>query len=231
MAARTIRSTNVSPMEPKSSRIQVKRLPERGHYDREVIDAIVDEALICHVGIVAAEGNPVVIPTIHARSGDILYLHGSAASRLLRSMKADAEICVTVTLLDGLVVARSAFHNSMNYRSVVVIGTPRIVEDLEEKLSALEAVTNHVIADRWDASRPVTDKEIKATLVVALPLDESSAKIRTGGPVDDEADYDEPIWAGVVPLQVVSGEPVADERLREGIATPFNIAQYSRPGW
>lgn len=209
----------------------MRRLAERGSYDRDEIYAILDEALICHVGIVAEGGYPVVIPTIHARSGDILYIHGSPASRLLRSMKAGDEVCVAVTLVDGIVVARSAFHNSMNYRSVVIIGEPRVVESSAEKLAALESVTDHVVSGRWAASRTITDKELKGTLVVALELNEASAKLRTGGPVDDEADYAEPIWAGVVPLSIAVGDPIADERLLDGIDVPGNIAEYTRPGW
>lgn len=218
-------------MAAPSDRTKVRRLAERGEYDRGAIDAILDEALICHVGIVAPEGYPVVIPTIHARRGDLLYIHGSPASRLLRSMKSGAEICVTVTLLDGLVVARSAFHNSMNYRSVVVLGEPRIVDSPAEKLAALEAVTDHVVAGRWEQSRLVTEKELKGTLVVAIELNEASAKVRTGGPVDDDADYAEPIWAGVVPLTIVPGVPIPDDRLRHDVAAPANITAYTRPGW
>ena len=215
-------------MESPSERVQIKRLAERGSYDRAVIDLILDEAIICHVGIVSEEGHPVVIPTIHARRGDTLYLHGSAASRLLRSMRSGAEICVTVTLLDGLVVARSAFHNSMNYRSVVVMGQPRIVESPAEKLAALEIVTDHVIPGRWAQSRAVTDNEIKGTLVVALPIDEASAKIRVGPPGDDEADYALPIWAGVVPLSMVAGAPIPDERNLGGVETPASVVGYKR---
>lgn len=218
-------------MDSPSNRTQVKRLPERGKYDPDLIHAILDEALICHVGIVTPDGYPVVIPTIHARNGDTLYIHGSPASRLLRSMRSGDEICVTVTLLDGLVVARSAFHNSMNYRSVVVIGTPRIVESPAEKLAALERVTEHIICGRWEDSRLVSEKEIKGTMVVALDLTEASAKVRTGGPVDDDADYVEPLWAGVIPLSIAAGAPVADERLLDGVATPSNITDYTRPGW
>jgi len=209
----------------------VQRLPERAEYGRDTINSILDEALICHVGITSPDGYPVVIPTIHARSGDTLYLHGSPASRLLRSMKTGDEICVTVTLLDGLVVARSAFHNSMNYRSVVVIGVPRVVDSPAEKLAALETVTDHVIPGRWAQSRLVTDKEIKGTLVIALELNEASAKVRGHGAVDDEADYDEPIWSGVIPIATVSGAPVSDDRLLPGVETPENIATYTRPGW
>ena len=215
-------------MEAPSSRVQVKRAAERGHYDRPTIDAILNEALICHVGIVTDEGHPVVIPTIHARDGDTLYIHGSAASRLLRAMKPGAEICLTATLLDGLVVARSAFHHSMNYRSVVVIGTPRLVDDPAEKRAALELVTDHVVPGRWADCRPVTEKEIKGTLVAALSLDEASAKIRTGGPIDDEEDYELPIWAGVIPLELTPGAPIADDRLLEGVELPHNVAGYGR---
>lgn len=218
----------VPPMEPPSSRVKVKRLPERGDYDRDVIDRILDEALTCHVGIITEDGYPVVIPTIHARSGDTLYIHGSAASRLLRSMRSGDDVCVTVTLLDGLVVARSAFHNSMNYRSVVIIGKPRIVVSPAEKLAALEIVTDHVIPGRWAASRPVTETEIKATLVVALALDEASAKIRSGGPIDDEADYVLPIWAGAVPITQVAGVPIPDERNLPGVKAPESVTDYRR---
>ena len=216
-------------MEPVSDRTRVRRLPERGKYDRATINAIIDEALICHVGIVSVDGSPVVIPTIHARAGDTLYFHGSPASRLLRSMRAEDEICVTVTLLDGLVVARSAFHNSMNYRSVVVMGRPRIVDDRGEKLAALELVTNHVLAGRWQQSREVTEKEIKGTLVAAIDLGEASAKIREGGPVDNEADYAEPIWAGVIPLSLAPGDPIPDDRLMPGVAPPASVVAYERP--
>lgn len=215
-------------MEPPSERTRVRRAAERAEYDPGRINAILDEALICHVGIVSAEGYPVVIPTIHARHEDTLYLHGSPASRLLRSMKSGADICVTVTLIDGLVVARSAFHNSMNYRSVVVFGTPRIVEERAEKLAALELLTDQLIEGRWAESRPVLEKEIKGTLVVALPLGEASAKVRTGGPIDEEDDYNFPIWAGVVPLQLAAGDPIDDWRLLEGIEPPASVVEYSR---
>lgn len=215
-------------MEAPSQRVQVKRLPERGNYDRAAVNAILDEALICHVGIVTEEGYPVVIPTIHARAGDTVYIHGSAASRLLRSMRAGDEICLTVTLLDGLVVARSAFHNSMNYRSVVIMGAPRIVDSPAEKLAALEIVTNHIIPDRWADSRQVLEKEIKGTLVAALDLGEASAKIRTGPPVDDEEDYELPIWAGVIPISIVAGPPIPDDRNLAGVEPPESVANYRR---
>jgi nitroimidazol reductase NimA-like FMN-containing flavoprotein (pyridoxamine 5'-phosphate oxidase superfamily) len=191
-----------------TERTRVRRLPKRGQYDAATIHAILDEALICHVGFVV-DGAPVVIPTIHWRDGDTLYFHGSAASRMLRSLKNGVEACVTVTLLDGLVLARSAFHHSMNYRSVVVFGTAReVVED--EKVRALDALVEHVIRGRSKEIRQPNDKELRQTLVLAMPLEEASAKIRTGGPVDDDEDYALPMWAGVLPLTLTPGEPIAD---------------------
>lgn len=210
-----------------SKRTEVRRLPERGSYDSDLICSILDEALICHVGFVSG-GTPVVIPTVHARIGDVLYLHGSPASRMLRAMRSGQSISVNVTLVDGVVVARAAFHNSMNYRSVVIFGEPRIVDDPDEKRDALEAITNHVIAGRWADSRPMTSKEQKATLVAAVPITEASAKVRSGGPRDDPADYDLPIWAGVVPLATVPGEPIADPQLRTDVAVPEYVEGYSR---
>lgn len=195
---------------PITDRTKVRRLAKRGHYDRATIHAIVDEALICHVGFIV-DGAPVVIPTIHWREGDELYFHGSAASRMLRSLKEGVEACVTVTLLDGLVLARSAFHHSMNYRSVVAFGTARVVEG-DEKLRALDGLMKHITPDRAAAVRAPNDVELKQTLVLALPLEEASAKIRTGGPVDDEEDYALPVWAGVVPLTLTRGEPIPDNR-------------------
>ncbi len=174
------------------------------------------------------EGSPAVVPTIHARVGDTLYLHGSPASRMLRAMKKGAEVCVTTSLLDGLVMARTPFHNSMNYRSVVVYGPPRFVEDLDEKMLAFRAITDHVLPGRWDDSRPPNDKEIKGTLIVALPLDEASAKVREGGPKDDEEDYDLPYWAGVVPTEVSFGPPIDDDDPRMGAPVPGYLAGYSR---
>jgi nitroimidazol reductase NimA-like FMN-containing flavoprotein (pyridoxamine 5'-phosphate oxidase superfamily) len=191
-----------------TDRTKVRRLGDRGRYDRETIHAILDEALVCHVGFVV-NGAPVVIPTIHWREGDWLYFHGSAASRMLRSLRDGVEACVTVTLIDGLVLARSAFHHSMNYRSVVAFGKARVVEG-EEKLRALDALVDHVVRGRSKEMRPHKEIELKQTLVLALPLEEASAKIRTGGPVDDEEDYALPIWAGVVPLKLTPDEPIAD---------------------
>ena len=211
-----------------TARTEVRRLRERGSYDRALIEAILDEALVCHVGFVH-ENAPVVIPTIHARVGETLYLHGSPASRMLRSMRGNGEICVTVTLVDGLVVARAAFHNSLNYRSVVVFGRPRIVDDLGEKRDALEAITEHVVPGRWVDSRPMTDKELKATLVAALSIDEVSAKTRAGGPVDDDEDYSLPIWAGVVPLASVASGPIDDPRLEGDVSAPPYLVDHRRP--
>lgn len=196
---------------PVTERTKVRRLPKRGHYDRETIHAILDEALICHVGFVV-DGSPVVIPTIHWREDDTLYVHGSSASRMLRSLKEGIDACVTVTLLDGLVLARSAFHHSMNYRSVVVFGKAREV-DGDEKLRALDSLVEHVMRGRSRDVRPPNEIEMRATTVLALPLDEASAKIRTGPPVDDDEDYALPVWAGVVPMKLTRGEPIADDRV------------------
>jgi nitroimidazol reductase NimA-like FMN-containing flavoprotein (pyridoxamine 5'-phosphate oxidase superfamily) len=213
----------------KTDRTAVRRLPERGRYDRAQADAILDEALTCHLGFVA-DGQPFVIPTIHARVGGTLYVHGSAASRMLRAAKGGPPICVTVTLVDGLVMARSAFHHSMNYRSVVVLGTAREVTDPAEKVAALRAVVEHVAAGRWDEVRWPTELELKGTTVLALPIDEASAKVRTGGPKDDEEDYALDCWAGVIPLRLVAGEPVPDDRLKEGVGPSPAIAGWRRPG-
>ena len=193
---------------PVTDRTKVRRLANRGNYDYETIHAILDEALVCHVGFVV-DGAPVVIPTIHWREDDTLYVHGSAASRMLRSLKDGVDACVTVTLVDGLVLARSAFHHSMNYRSVVVFGRARAV-DGDEKLRALDSLVEHVVRGRSQEIRPPNERELRQTLVLALPLDEASAKIRTGGPVDDEEDYALSVWAGVVPLKLTAGEAIAD---------------------
>jgi nitroimidazol reductase NimA-like FMN-containing flavoprotein (pyridoxamine 5'-phosphate oxidase superfamily) len=216
-------------MEPPSKRTEVRRLAERGTYDRALIEAVLDEALICHVGFVH-DGSPVVIPTIHARVGDTVYLHGSPAGRFLRTLATtEAEVCLTVTLIDGLVVAKAAVHNSMNYRSVVLFAAPRRVDDRTEKLLALEALTEHVLPGRWADSRPVTDKEIKGTLVVALPIDEASAKFRADGPKDDVEDTVLPIWAGVLPVTLELGSPVPDGTAPEGTPIPDYLETYRRP--
>jgi uncharacterized protein len=199
-----------------SPRTRVRRMPARADYECEAIDAILDEALVAHLGF-AVEGEPYVIPTLHARVGDSVYFHGSSASRTVRALAAGAPVCLTVTLLDGLVLARSAVHHSVNYRSVVVLGQAAAIEDQAEKMAAIEAFTERLIPGRWDEVRPPTAKELKAIQVLALPLNEASAKVRSGGPVDDEEDYALDTWAGVVPLETVAGEPIPDARLAEGI--------------
>jgi uncharacterized protein len=210
-----------------TARTQVKRLPKRGAYDRETVFKILDEAFVCHVGFVV-DGQPYVIPTNYGRAGETLYLHGSAASRMLRTLSEGIPVCVTATLIDGLVLARSAFHHSVNYRSVVVLGTARLVEDPAEKMEALRLFTEHIMKGRWDEIRRPTEQELKATTVLAVPIEEVSAKVRTGGPVDDEGDFELPMWAGVLPLPVLPGAPIADSRLKAGIAVPDNVAKYSR---
>jgi len=211
----------------QTERTKLKRLPKRGHFDRETVYGILDEGFICHVGF-APEGKPVVIPTGYARVDDKLYIHGSQASRMLRTLSGGVDACVTVTLIDGLVLARSAFHHSMNYRSVVVFGRATLVEDPEEKSAALLAFSEHIVRGRWADVRQPTEQELKLTTVLRLPLEEASAKIRTGPPLDDEEDYALPIWAGVVPLKLVAGEPVADPRLSEGVEVPPYARNYQR---
>jgi uncharacterized protein len=211
----------------QTSRTQIKRLPQRGEYDRQTIYGILDEGLICQVGFIV-DGQPFVIPTAYGRVDDRLYIHGSPASRMLRTLKDGIEVCVTVTLLDGLVLARSAFHHSMNYRSVVVFGQATVVDNAEEKLEALKAFTEHVMRDRWAEVRPPNRQELAGTLVLELPLTEASAKMRSGAPVDDEADYELPIWAGELPLRLTPLEPVADPRLALDIALPDSVQKYCR---
>jgi nitroimidazol reductase NimA-like FMN-containing flavoprotein (pyridoxamine 5'-phosphate oxidase superfamily) len=213
---------------PPSERTRVKRHPERGAYDRATIDGILDEALFCHVGYVA-DGHPRVIPTIHARVGDTLYVHGSNASRTLRTIKGGDEVCIVTTLLDGLVLARSAFMHSMNYRSVVVYGRTREVSDREEKWMAQKALVDHVCAGRSDQVRMPTDDELRQTTILAVPLEEVSAKLRTGPPKDDEADYDLPLWAGVLPMSTLPQTPLDDPRLGHGLDPPPNVTGYRRP--
>ena len=216
----------MAPMSP-TERTTLKRLPERGSHERDTIAAILDEALVCHLGVVDPEGRPFVIPTIHARVGDVLYLHGSPANRALRTSRdGGIDVCVTATLVDGLVLARSAFHHSVNYRSVVAYGRATVVDDLDEKAAALHALVEHVLVGRAGGSRPPDQKELRATLVLQLPLDETSAKLRAGGPKDDAEDMDLPVWAGHVPLQVVAGEPVPDP----GITAAWPEYALVRPG-
>jgi len=211
----------------QSPRTTVKRLANRGDYDRDTINAIIDEALICHVGFVI-DGSPVVIPTIHTRIGETLYFHGSMASRMLRSLREGVDACVTVTILDGLVMARSAFHHSMNYRSVVVMGKGREVVDREEKLQVLDALVEHVCTGRSRDARPPNESELRKTLVIAMPLAEASAKIRRGPAGDDEEDYALPIWAGVIPLALKPSAPIDDDRLVAGVTPPEYATRYER---
>jgi nitroimidazol reductase NimA-like FMN-containing flavoprotein (pyridoxamine 5'-phosphate oxidase superfamily) len=210
-----------------TKKTRVKRIPKRGAYDREKLNSILDEAIICHVGFVA-DGQPYVIPTGFARVGEKLYIHGSAASRMLRDLAEGVEACVTVTILDGLVLARSAFHHSMNYRSVVILGKAELVTDAQEKYAALEAFAEHVIPGRWPEVRPPTPKELKATSVLRLPITEASAKIRSGPPVDDEEDYAMDVWAGVIPMHLSPGKPVADPRSSPSTKLPNHVLKYRR---
>jgi len=210
-----------------TERTQVRRLPKRAVYDREAIYRILDEGLVCHVGFVV-DGQPVLIPTGYGRDGDTLYVHGSAASRMLRDLAKGVEVSIAVTLLDGLVLARSAFHHSMNYRSVVIFGTAAVVEDQTTKREALRAFTEHITPGRWREVRPPTESELKATTVLAIPLKEMSAKVRTGPPLDDEEDYSLPVWAGVLPLELRSEQPMADSRLSASIQVPDYVRHYDR---
>ncbi len=211
----------------QTERTTVRRLPNRGRYDRKTINAILDEALICHVGFLA-DGHPLVVPTIHARIDEMLYVHGSAASRMLRSLREGIEICVTVMLLDGLVLARSLFHSSMNYRSVMIFGTAREVADDQEKVSVLMALSEHVCRGRSADARGPNSSELKQTMVLAIPIDEASAKIRIGPPVDDEEDYALPIWAGVLPLVLTPQLAIPDPRLPQGTPVPRYLQPYRR---
>ena len=209
-----------------TERTQVRRLPKRGNYDRETVHRILDEAMICHVGFVV-DGQPYVIPTGFGRAGDTLYIHGSAASRMLGNAAQGIPVCITVTLLDGLVLARSAFHHSMNYRSVVILGKARRVESEEEKIAALRTFTEHMVPGRWNDVRKPTDQEMKATSVLAVPLEEASAKIRTGPPIDDDEDYALPIWAGVLPLKMTAGPPEPDPRLTAEVPIPDHAQRFA----
>jgi uncharacterized protein len=201
------------------ARLRVKREPQRAHYDRETVEAILDEALICHLGF-AVDGRPYVIPTLHARVGDRLYVHGSAASRMLRHVATGAEVCVTVTLFDGLVLARSVFNHSVDYRSAMVFGRATLVEG-DEKVAALRALTEQLAPGRWDEARQPTAKELKATWILSLPLDEASAKVRTGPPEDEPEDLDLPVWAGVVPVHLAAGPSEYDwRRVHDGRVGP-----------
>ena len=212
---------------PQTERTTLKRLPQRGAFDRESINQILDEGFICHVGFVV-DGQPFVIPTGYARAGDRLYIHGSQASRMLRTVGQGIEVCVTVTLIDGLVLARSAFHHSMNYRSAVVFGKAAVVDDPDEKLAALLALSEHMIPGRWSDVRGPNARELQLTTVLSLPLTEASAKVRTGPPLDDEEDYNLPVWAGVIPLKLTEDAPIGDARLKDDAEPPGYARKYER---
>jgi uncharacterized protein len=211
-----------------TARTRVVREPERGVYDRETIYGLLDEAFICHVGF-CVDGQPFVIPTSYGRKDANLYIHGSAASRMLRKMSGGVAVCVTVTLLDGLVLARSVFNHSMNYRSVVILGKATLVDDPEEKLTALRLLSEHILPGRWDDARQPNERELKATSVLRVPIEEFSAKIRTGPPIDDAEDYTFPTWAGVLPLEMKRGEPISDPTLDSSREVPPYVRDYSRP--
>ena len=212
---------------PQTERTTLKRLPKRGVYDRQLVYGILDEGFICHVGFTVEE-QPFVIPTGYARVDEQLFIHGSQVSRMLRTLSSGIDVCVAVTLVDGLVLARSAFHHSINYRSVVMFGRATIVDDREAKLAALFAFSEQVIPGRWNDVREPTEQELRATTVLALPLLEVSAKVRTGPPIDDEEDYALNVWAGVLPLHIAAGAPVSDPRLSETIEPPSYTLKYSR---
>jgi nitroimidazol reductase NimA-like FMN-containing flavoprotein (pyridoxamine 5'-phosphate oxidase superfamily) len=210
-----------------TTRTKIKRLPKRGNFERETIYKILDEGFVCHVGFTVDE-QPFVIPTAYARAGDYLLIHGSAASRMMRAMAWEIDVCVTVTLVDGLVLARSAFHHSINYRSVVVFGKAQTVRGDSEKLNALKAFTEHIIPNRWSEIRQPSEKELRATTILALSLKEASAKMRTGDPTDDTEDYALDVWAGVIPLEISAKKPVADAKLRSNIKVPSYVSNYKR---
>jgi nitroimidazol reductase NimA-like FMN-containing flavoprotein (pyridoxamine 5'-phosphate oxidase superfamily) len=212
---------------PQTQRTTLKRLPKRGVYNRELVYRILDEGFICHVSF-AVDDQPFVIPTGYARIADQLYIHGSQVSRMLRTLAQGIDVCIAVTLVDGLVLARSAFHHSVNYRSVVVFGRASMIEEKEAKLAALFAFSEHVIPGRWNDVRKPTEQELKATTVLCLPLLEVSAKVRTGPPIDDEADYALNVWAGVLPLRMTAGEPINDPRLPESLEPPAYTLKYRR---
>jgi uncharacterized protein len=216
--------------DPASERTTLHRYAHRAAYDRETVNAILDEGLVCHVGLQTDRGYPVVIPLAYGRDGDIVYLHGSAASRLFRGARGpDIDICMTVTFVDGLVVARSTYNTDINYRSVVIIGRALEVKDLEEKRRGLDLMVDHIIPGRSRDARPPTEKELRSTMLLKLPLGESSAKVRTGMPLDEEEDYDLDIWAGVIPFSTVTEPPQVDPALRVEIPTPDYVGRYRRP--
>jgi hypothetical protein len=214
--------------ELRSPRTTLKRKPDRGSHDFDTIAAILDEAIYCHVGFAGDDGQPYVVPTAFGRDGRTLYIHGSAASRMLRTLSGGVPLCFTATIIDGLVIARSSFHNSINYRSVMVLGTASEVAAGDEKLHALRTITEHVIPGRWAEARPPTEQEMKASTVLRLPIEEASAKARTGGPLDESEDMDLPVWVGVLPLSIVAGTPVADPASCSD-TVPRSAREYARP--
>jgi uncharacterized protein len=218
-------STETTSSFTPTERSRVKRVHERGAYDRESVYGVLDAGLLCHVGYVI-DGQPYVTPTCYWRDGDRLYWHGSSASRMLRTLETGVPVCLTVSMLDGLVLARSGFHSSINYRSVMAYGTAKTVSDADEKLAALVAFSERLTPGRWDELREANEQELKATTVVAMAIDEASTKIRTGGPNDDDEDYVLDIWAGVVPVTTVIGEPIVDEKLRPGIPMPDHVGAF-----
>jgi nitroimidazol reductase NimA-like FMN-containing flavoprotein (pyridoxamine 5'-phosphate oxidase superfamily) len=217
----------MSETQLPTPRTRVVREPHRGVYDRQEVYKILDEAFLCHVGF-SVDGQPFVIPTSYGRKDAKLYIHGSAASRMLKQMKAGMNVCVTVTLLDGLVLARSVFNHSMNYRSVVILGKAELVDDPEEKLAALRTLSEHILPGRWDDSRQPNDRELKQTSVLRVPIEEFSAKVRTGPPMDDEEDYSFPTWAGVIPLEVKASAPINDPLLEPTREVPKYAREFSR---
>jgi nitroimidazol reductase NimA-like FMN-containing flavoprotein (pyridoxamine 5'-phosphate oxidase superfamily) len=214
-------SDNLNP----TLRTRVVREPQRAVYDHDTVNQILDEAFLCHVGFIV-DGQPYVIPTSYGRVGKVLYIHGSAASRMLRNLDQGVPVCITVTLLDGLVLARSVFNHSMNYRSVVILGTATLVDDPTEKIAALRTLSEHILPNRWDDARRPNERELKATSVLRMPIEEFSAKVRVGPPVDDEEDYAFPTWAGVIPLEIKAGSPIPDNRCQREL--PAYLHNYSR---
>ena len=208
-------------------RTKLGRLPERGRHDRETINAILDEGFVCHVGFVS-NGQPFVIPTGYGRKDDHIYFHGSAASRMLRNLSGGIPVCVTVTLVDALVLARSIFHHSMNYRSVMVLGTATLIGNREEKWGALRVISDNLIRGRWDEVRQPSEQELKATAVMKLAITEASAKVRTGPPKDEKEDYDLPIWAGILPLETRPREPIMDPAMKMRADVPASVRRYRR---
>jgi hypothetical protein len=217
----------MSEIQNPTTRTRVVREADRAVYDREEANRILDEGFLCHVGFVA-DGHPFVIPTSYGRKDASLYIHGSAASRMLRNLKEGVPVCVTVTLLEGLVLARSLFNHSMNYRSVVILGKATLVDDPTEKLEALRTLSEHILPGRWDDSRQPNERELKATSVLRVPIEEFSAKVRLGPPIDDAEDLAFPTWAGVIPLEMKAGEPINDPKLDAGREVPQYVRGYSR---